>query len=106
MKWKGISFMELVEFPPKVKLDKGELYDNIPMDAVDGGNESVAEMLKKLYSGGRTRFRMEIQFYHHSLFGEWKNSKGKRFRKKKMDSVQQSFLFFAQKKIYRLLFTI
>ncbi|HEY5123184.1 MAG TPA: restriction endonuclease subunit S [Ignavibacteria bacterium] len=51
-----IPFAELVEFPPSVKLEKGEIYDNIPMDVVDGGNKYVQKIGKKVYTGGGSKF--------------------------------------------------
>jgi type I restriction enzyme, S subunit len=56
MKWDKIAFSELVEFPPKVPLEKGELYDNIPMDVVDGGIKYVQEINQRIYTGGGAKF--------------------------------------------------
>ncbi|MCX6250555.1 MAG: restriction endonuclease subunit S [Bacteroidetes bacterium] len=56
MKWEKIPFSELVEFPPKVSLEKNELYDNIPMDVVDGGIKYVQEINQRVYTGGGAKF--------------------------------------------------
>ncbi|HQG78524.1 MAG TPA: restriction endonuclease subunit S [Bacteroidales bacterium] len=56
MKWEKIAFSELVEFSPRVTLEKGELYDNIPMDVVDGGIKYVQEINQRLYTGGGAKF--------------------------------------------------
>ena len=56
MSWETIAFSELVEFPPKVSLEKDELYDNIPMDVVDGGIKYVQEINQRVYSGGGAKF--------------------------------------------------
>jgi type I restriction enzyme S subunit len=56
MKWDTIAFSELVEFPPKVSLEKDELYDNIPMDVVDGGIKYVQEINQRVYTGGGAKF--------------------------------------------------
>ncbi len=56
MSWDSIAFSELVEFPPKVSLEKDELYDNIPMDVVDGGIKYVQEINQRVYTGGGAKF--------------------------------------------------
>ncbi len=56
MSWDTIAFSELVEFPPKVSLEKDELYDNIPMDVVDGGIKYVQEINQRVYTGGGAKF--------------------------------------------------
>lgn len=56
MKWDTIAFSELVEFPPKVYLEKGELYDNIPMDVVNSGIKYVQEINQRVYTGGGAKF--------------------------------------------------
>ncbi|HCE56615.1 MAG TPA: hypothetical protein DER09_02180 [Prolixibacteraceae bacterium] len=56
MSWDKITFSELVEFPPKVSLEKDELYDNIPMDVVDGGIKYVQEINQRVYTGGGAKF--------------------------------------------------
>lgn len=56
MSWDSIAFSELVEFPPKVSLEKDELYDNIPMDVVDGGIKYVQEINPRVYTGGGAKF--------------------------------------------------
>jgi type I restriction enzyme S subunit len=56
MKWDLIALSELVEFPPKVSLERDELYDNIPMDAVNGGIKYVQEINQRVYTGGGAKF--------------------------------------------------
>ena len=56
MKWERINFSEIVDFPPKISLDKGELYDNIPMAVVEGRIKYVQEINKKIYTGGGAKF--------------------------------------------------
>jgi type I restriction enzyme S subunit len=56
MSWDKIAFSELVEFPPKISLEKDELYDNIPMDVVDGGIKYVQEINQRVYAGGGAKF--------------------------------------------------
>jgi type I restriction enzyme S subunit len=56
MKWEKITFSELVEFPPKLSLEKNESYDNIPMDVVDGGIKYVQEINQRVYTGGGAKF--------------------------------------------------
>lgn len=56
MSWDKIAFSELVEFPPRVSLEKDELYDNIPMDVVDGGIKYVQEINQRVYTGGGAKF--------------------------------------------------
>lgn len=56
MKWEKVAFSELVEFPPKVSLEKDEMYDNIPMDVVNGGIKYVQEINQRVYAGGGTKF--------------------------------------------------
>ncbi len=56
MSWDKIAFSELVEFPPKISLEKNELYDNIPMDVIDGGIKYIQEINKRVYTGGGAKF--------------------------------------------------
>jgi len=56
MSWETIAFSELVEFPPKISLEKDEMYDNIPMDVVDGGIKYVQEINQRVYTGGGAKF--------------------------------------------------
>jgi type I restriction enzyme S subunit len=56
MSWDTIAFSDLVDFPPKVSLEKEELYDNIPMDKVDGGIKYVQEINQRVYAGGGAKF--------------------------------------------------
>jgi type I restriction enzyme S subunit len=56
MSWEKIAFSELVDFPPKIPLERGELYDNIPMDVVDGRIKYVQEINQRVYTGGGAKF--------------------------------------------------
>lgn len=56
MSWDLIALSELVEFPPKVSLEKNELYDNIPMDVVNSGIKYVQEINQRVYTGGGAKF--------------------------------------------------
>jgi type I restriction enzyme S subunit len=56
MSWKEIELSELVEFSPKISLEKGELYDHIPMEAIDSGTKYPREIYQKEYTGGGTKF--------------------------------------------------
>ena len=56
MKWEKIAFSELVEFPPKIFLGKGDLYNNIPIDVVDGGIKYVQEINQRLYTVRGAKF--------------------------------------------------
>jgi type I restriction enzyme S subunit len=56
MTWRKVQFKEIVEFPPKVKLETGEEYDFIPMDQVDGGVKYVQDIDRKTYTGGGAKF--------------------------------------------------
>jgi len=56
MRWGKLLFSELVDFQPKISLEKDELYDNIPMDVVDGRIKYVQEINQRVYTGGGTKF--------------------------------------------------
>lgn len=56
MSWEEIALSELVEFSPRISLEKGELYDNIPMEAIDSGTKYPREIYQKEYIGGGTKF--------------------------------------------------
>ncbi|MFN4881542.1 MAG: restriction endonuclease subunit S [Bacteroidota bacterium] len=56
MSWAEIALSELVEFSPKISLEKGELYDHIPMEAIDSGIKYPRETYQKEYTGGGTKF--------------------------------------------------
>lgn len=55
--WKEYRFGELVEFPPKISLKKGEEYPFIDMDAVNPASRYVEnKQLKKYDSSGAAKF--------------------------------------------------
>ncbi|MDB9885791.1 restriction endonuclease subunit S [Flavobacteriaceae bacterium] len=57
MNWEIRKFGDVVEFPPKVKLDKKELYSFIPMDEVEAGRKYVGHQYLKEWKGsGGARF--------------------------------------------------
>jgi type I restriction enzyme, S subunit len=56
MSWKEIELSALLEFSPKISLEKGELYDHIPMEAIDSGTKYPREIYQKEYTGGGTKF--------------------------------------------------
>lgn len=56
MNWKEKRFSEIIEFPPKIKLERDEKYDFIPMANVDGGVKYVKEIEMKKYTGGGAKF--------------------------------------------------
>jgi type I restriction enzyme S subunit len=56
MKWEEIKLCQLVEFSPKITLEKGEVYDHIPMEAINGDIKYPREIYKKEYTGGGTKF--------------------------------------------------
>ena len=56
MKWEKIALSELVEFSPKISLEKGEFYDHIPMEAINSGIKFPREFYQKEYTGGGTKF--------------------------------------------------
>lgn len=56
MNWEKIQFKEVVEFPPRISLEKEKEYDFIPMEAVDGGVKYVKDIRKKKYKGGGAKF--------------------------------------------------
>jgi type I restriction enzyme S subunit len=56
MKWEEIQFSELIDFSPKINLEKGEIYDCIMMDVVDGNIKYVQEIKQKSFSGGGAKF--------------------------------------------------
>lgn len=56
MKWDKIALSELVEFSPKISLEKGESYDHIPMELISSGIKYPKELFQKEYTGGGTKF--------------------------------------------------
>jgi type I restriction enzyme S subunit len=56
MKWEKVALTELVEFSPKISLVKGELYNHIPMEAIDSGIKYPRDIYQKEYTGGGTKF--------------------------------------------------
>ena len=57
MNWEIKKFRDVVEFPPKVKLEKKERYSFIPMDEVKTGRKYVGpQFLKEWKGSGGARF--------------------------------------------------
>src|ERR1035437_10193123 len=56
MSWEKIAFSGLIDFPPKISLEKDEMYDNIPMDVVNGSIKYVQEINQRVYTGGGSKF--------------------------------------------------
>jgi type I restriction enzyme S subunit len=57
MSWEIRKFGDVVEFPPKVKLEKKEQYSFIPMDEVEAGRKYVGpKYLKEWKGSGGARF--------------------------------------------------
>ena len=54
--WKEVKFGEVVEFPPKIKMVKGNKYPFIPMELIDGGYKYVKPIEEKELAGGGTKF--------------------------------------------------
>jgi len=54
--WKEYKFGEIAEFPPKVKLVKGEEYPFVLMDEVDAGFKYVRASFSKNYNGSGAKF--------------------------------------------------
>jgi type I restriction enzyme S subunit len=58
MSWEIRKFGDVVEFPPKVKLEKKEQYSFIPMDEVEAGRKYVGpKYLKEWKGSGGARFK-------------------------------------------------
>lgn len=100
MKWDTIAFSELVEFPPKVYLEKGELYDNIPMDVVNSGIKYVQEINQRVYTGGGAKFENGDTIFARitPCLENGKIAKVKGLDKSVL--VQLSFLYSEQRKTY------
>lgn len=56
MKWEIKIFDDLVEFPPSVRLNKGESYPFIPMEAIDPSIKYVQDVGERVYTGGGAKF--------------------------------------------------
>jgi hypothetical protein len=58
-------------------LKKEELYDNIPMDVVDGGIKYVQEINQRVYTGGGAKFGNGDTIFcnNYNVLGELKNCK-------------------------------
>lgn len=54
--WKEVKFGEVVEFPPKIKMVKGNKYPFIPMELIDGGYKYVKPIEEKELAGGGAKF--------------------------------------------------
>ena len=63
MSWEIRKFGDVVEFPPKVKLQKKEQYSFIPMDEVEAGRKYVGpQYLKEWKGSGGARFEERYPF--------------------------------------------
>ena len=56
MKWNRRPFVEIAQFPPKIKLEKGKEYSFIPMEDVNGGEKYASPKYKRQYTGGGAKF--------------------------------------------------
>lgn len=54
--WKEYKFSEIADFPPKVKLEKGEDYPFVLMDEIDAGFKYVRASFTKNYNGSGAKF--------------------------------------------------
>lgn len=54
--WKTYTFGEVVQFPPNVKLKKGESYPFIPMESITSGYKYVKPLSEKEITGGGAKF--------------------------------------------------
>jgi type I restriction enzyme S subunit len=50
-KWKKCLFKEVVQFPPKVILEKGKSYSFIPMEDINGSFKYVSPLTEKTWTG-------------------------------------------------------
>jgi len=55
-KWKEYKFSEIADFPPKIKMEKGEEYPFVLMDEVDAGFKYVRASFTKKYNGSGAKF--------------------------------------------------
>lgn len=51
MSWEIKQFKDVVQFPPKISLEKGELYSFIPMEEISSGIKYVTSKNEKVWSG-------------------------------------------------------
>jgi type I restriction enzyme S subunit len=54
--WKEYKFSEIADFPPKIKMEKGEEYPFVLMDEVDAGFKYVRASFTKNYNGSGAKF--------------------------------------------------
>lgn len=54
--WKEYKFREIADFPPIVKMDKGEEYPFVLMDEIDAGFKYVRASFTKNYNGSGAKF--------------------------------------------------
>jgi len=54
--WKEVRFGDVVQFPPKIKMKKGENYPFIPMENLDSGIKYVKPIIEKELKGGGAKF--------------------------------------------------
>jgi type I restriction enzyme S subunit len=51
MSWEIQQFKDVVQFPPKITLEKGELYSFLPMEDLSSGIKYVSPKIEKVWSG-------------------------------------------------------
>lgn len=54
--WTKVKFGDVVEFPPKIKMQKGKIYPFIPMENLDSGIKYVKPLTEKQLSGSGAKF--------------------------------------------------
>ena len=54
--WEEVRFGDVVQFPPKIKMKKGESYPFIPMENLDSGIKYVKPIIEKELKGGGAKF--------------------------------------------------
>jgi type I restriction enzyme S subunit len=54
--WKEVRFGDIAQFPPKIKMSKGEVYPFIPMEELSSGIKYVKPVQTKELSGGGAKF--------------------------------------------------
>ena len=54
--WKEYKFSEIADFPPKIKMEKGEEYPFVLMEEVDAGFKYVRASFTKSYNGSGAKF--------------------------------------------------
>lgn len=54
--WKEVEFFEIVDFPPRIKMEKEKLYPFVLMDEIDAGYKYVKASFFKKYNGSGAKF--------------------------------------------------